>query len=110
MRRQARRSGVFLNKKLRVKAKPGVLVMCPVAMAANVHRYVGMRPKTEPVSDPSCRADLYEVMEEGVEYDEDRHIKEAVKRGELEALDEWTAKRCGLKNWKPAEPKKSDKK
>lgn len=82
------------DKKLHVRAKPGVLVMDPHAMAGGMHRYIGMRPKLEPVESPLGRADFFEVIPEGVKLPEDSHIRLAVKAGELEALDEWTAMRC----------------
>lgn len=93
------------NKKLHVMAKPGVLVMCPEAMAGGLHRYVGMRQKMDPVEDPMGRADFYEVIPEGVHCEMSGHVREAVKRGELVAMDEYTAKLCKV-DWKPAAPAK----
>lgn len=96
-------------KMLKVRAKKGVLVLDPHAAEAGWHRYVGQAPHNRPVEDPQGRACFLDPIADGVELAEHQHIKEAVRKGELECLDEWTAKRCGLKNWAPADAANSKK-
>jgi hypothetical protein len=88
--------------KLRVRAVEGRPVADPKALEANIRRYIGWRMKgVLPV----------EVIAEGVEVDDTAHARDAINRGELIALDEWSAKR-GRVEWKSpsakAAPKKGD--
>ena len=72
-------------QKLKVKAVADRPVMDPHALAAGVRRYVG-KPSAPAKWDEECEAEVVDHA----------HVRDAVKKGELLAMDAYTAKRCGV--------------
>jgi hypothetical protein len=83
-----------------VRGVPGVLVANPAALGMNPPRYIG-KVAIEPASGgaPFAPDDFpfvhcFDDVEESIA--DSAHIRSAVKRGELDPVDNDTARRCGV--------------
>lgn len=81
---------------LKVKALPGVLVMDPHALDAGIRRFVGCEQLASAQPGIAGIGAYWAPVAAGVEIADHSHLRDAVKKGELVALDDYTAKRCGV--------------